>query len=200
LVANPGCYPTATLLALGPLLRAGLVEGPFVVDAKSGVSGAGRQASEEASFGETADDVRAYKILRHPHGREIATALGRLSGSQAAVTFTAHLLPLRRGLLATCYARPRLGVKEADLASCLEAAYENAPFVRVVPPDRVALKAVAGTNLAYVGVAADAGMVVAFGAIDNLVKGAAGQAVQNMNALFGLDGTAGLLHMARFAP
>lgn len=200
LVANPGCYPTATILALAPLLRAGLVEPTgIIVDAKSGVTGAGRQATEDFSFGEVDEDLRAYKILTHQHTPEIVRSLSRLTDG-VRLTFTAHLLPLRRGLMATCYARPRAGVTAAHVAQCLADTYAGRPFVHVVPPERATIARVAGTNHARVGATADGDVVVAIGTIDNLVKGAAGQAVQNLNLLYGLDESTGLSHLQRMAP
>lgn len=220
LVANPGCYPTATLLALAPLVRAGLVDPDgIIIDAKSGVSGAGVQAKQEYSFVETDEDVRAYKLLSHQHTPEIARFLARAATtslpptpaaaladardfekSPPRVTFTAHLVPVRRGLLSTCYARPRPGTTAASVHQCLVDAYTRAPFVDVVSPAEATMKSVAGTNRARVGATADADVVIAIGAIDNLVKGAAGQAIQNVNALFGLPDTAGLQHLHPFAP
>lgn len=189
LVANPGCYPTATLLALAPLVRAGLVEGSgIVVDAKSGVTGAGRQSKEDYSFVEVNEDLRAYKVLTHQHTPEILRGLGLRRG----VTFTPHLLPTSRGLLATCYARPRPGTTAALAHECLRDAYAGRSFVEVCAPDKVALRAVVGTNRARVGVAATDEIVVAIGAIDNLLKGAAGQAIQNANLWLGLPETTGL--------
>ncbi len=194
LVANPGCYPTATLLALAPLLRAGLIESSgLIVDAKSGVTGAGRQAKEAYSFVEVADDLRAYKLLAHQHTPEIAQAL-----AVPSLTFTAHLLPVRRGILATCYARPRAPL--ADLRACLAAAYEGSAFVRVVAPEAVTLAGVVGTNACHVGVAADGDVAIVLASIDNLVKGAAGQAVQNLNLLLGLPEALGLADLPRSAP
>jgi N-acetyl-gamma-glutamyl-phosphate reductase len=199
LVANPGCYPTAAILALAPLLKAGLIEGSgIIVDAKSGVTGAGRQAKEEYSFAEIDEDLRAYKILSHQHTPEIAQALGRFG--EASVTFTAHLLPIRRGILATCYARPRSGATARAVAECLADAYAGRPFVRAAAPSDATIAKVAGTNLAIVGATADADVVIAVAAIDNLIKGAAGQAVQNVNLLCGLDETSGLAHLHRIAP
>jgi N-acetyl-gamma-glutamyl-phosphate reductase len=204
LVANPGCYPTATLLALAPLLRAGLVEPRgLVVDAKSGVTGAGRQAKEEYSFAEVDEDVRPYRLLRHQHTPEIARGLARhasMDERDVRVTFTPHLVPLKRGLLATCYARPRAGTKAEDLRECLAEAYRASAFVDVVPPEEVTMARVAGTSRARVGVTGNDEVVVAVGAIDNLLKGAAGQAIQNANLLFGLDETTGLAHLQRIAP
>lgn len=218
LVANPGCYPTATLLALAPLVREGIVDpAGIIVDAKSGVSGAGVQAKQEYSFVETAEDVRAYKLLSHQHTPEIARHLARAASRDRApaatgeasrdvpqplpsLTFTAHLVPLRRGLLATCYGRPRPGVTAASVHTCLRDVYTSSTFVDVVAPAEVTMKSVAGTNRARVGATANADVVIAIGAVDNLVKGAAGQAIQNLNLLLGLPGSAGLEHLAPIAP
>ena len=201
LVANPGCYPTAAILALGPLLRDGLIEREgVIVDALSGVTGAGRQAREDYSFAEIDGDARAYKLLTHQHTPEIAQALTQLAGGPVKVTFTAHLAPLRRGILATCYARPRAGVNVGKLEASLRAAYRDARFVEVVPADQVTVAAVVGTNVCRVGVACDDDVVVVVSAIDNLVKGAAGQAVQNLNRALGLDDGAGLDRLHRSAP
>ncbi len=199
LVANPGCYPTATLLALAPLLRAGLIERQgIVVDAKSGVTGAGRQAKEEYSFAEVDEDIRAYKLLAHQHTPEIARFLAQAASAPGDVvqpTFVPHLLPVRRGILATCYARPRLGTTTVAVRECLAAAYGASAFVKVADPERITLGAVVGTNEARVGVVTNGDVVVALGSIDNLLKGAAGQAVQNLNLLFGLDERLGLAQL-----
>jgi N-acetyl-gamma-glutamyl-phosphate reductase len=198
IVSNPGCYPTAALLALAPLVRERLVEPHgIVVDAKSGVTGAGKQTGEPFSFAEYADDVRPYKLLVHQHTPEIARALSRLAEG-VKLTLTAHYLPVKRGLIATCYARPRAGTTAARVAECLADAYAKTPFVRAMSPDRVTLKRVVGTNGCHVGAAADADVVIAVGSIDNLLKGAAGQAVQNLNLMNGRDEREGLdaLHPA----
>jgi N-acetyl-gamma-glutamyl-phosphate reductase len=203
LVANPGCYPTSALLALAPLLRAGLVEARgVIIDAKSGVTGAGRQAKEEYSFAEIDDDLRAYRILAHQHTPEIARFLAQSAQASGALTltFTPHLLPVRRGLLSTCYARPRAGVTSAAVAECLAEAYRGAPFVKAVAPERVTLNAVVGTNEARVGAVVGDDVVVAIGSIDNLLKGAAGQAIQNLNLIFGVEETSGLGQLQRIAP
>lgn len=194
LVSNPGCYPTATLLALAPLVREGLVEpAGIVVDAKSGVSGAGVQSKEEYSFVEIDEDVRAYKVLSHQHTPEIERHLARAAAIEPLrLTFTPHLVPVRRGLLATCYARPRPGVTAARVHQCLADVYTRSAFVDVVAPGEVTMKSVAGTNRARVGAIANGDVVVAVGAIDNLVKGAAGQALQNANLLFGFPDALGL--------
>jgi N-acetyl-gamma-glutamyl-phosphate reductase len=200
IVSNPGCYPTAALLALAPLVRAGLVEPRgIVVDAKSGVTGAGRQTTESFSFAEVDGDVRAYKVLTHQHTPEIVRGLSRLADG-VTLTFTPHLLPVARGLIATCYARPRAGVDAAQVQACLRTAYEGAAFVRVVTSEQVMLKRVVGTNLALVGASANEDVVVAVGAIDNLVKGAAGQAVQNLSLMNGWPESLGLDALPRVAP
>ena len=192
IVANPGCYPTASLLAVAPLVREGLVDpGSIVVDAKSGVTGAGRQSTESYSFAEVDEDLRAYRLFSHQHTPEIVRLLAR-SSPGVRLAFTAHLLPLRRGLLATCYARPRPGASAARVAECLADAYAKSPFVRAMRPDDVMLKRVVGTNACHVGASGDDDVVIAIGAIDNLLKGAAGQAVQNLNLMNGWDETLGL--------
>jgi N-acetyl-gamma-glutamyl-phosphate reductase len=203
LVSNPGCYTTASTLAVLPLLAAGVIEPHgIIVDAKSGTTGAGKKASEDMSFSEVDGDLRAYRILRHQHTPEIERALS-LGGTQPApVTFTAHLLPVRRGILATAYGRLRPGKTAADAAGALAAFVEGRSFLRAVKPEAVRLQAVVGTNRAVLGVAVDPERAVAisFCAIDNLVKGAAGQAVQNANLMFDIDETAGLAGLAGSAP
>jgi N-acetyl-gamma-glutamyl-phosphate reductase len=200
IVSNPGCYPTASLLAIAPLVREGLVEpGGIVVDAKSGVTGAGRQNGEVYSFAEVDEDLRAYKVLCHQHTPEMTRVLSRFAQG-VKLTFTAHLLPIKRGLLATCYARPRPGANASRVAECLADAYARAPFVRAMPVDEVMIKHVVGTNACHVGATADDDVVIAVGAIDNLLKGAAGQAVQNLNLLNGWDETLGLDGLQRVSP
>ncbi len=198
LVSNPGCYPTASSLPLLPLLRAGIVQSEgLIVDAKSGTTGAGRKGTEAMSFSEVADDFRAYRVLKHQHTPEIEHILALGGVPDVKLTFTAHLLPVRRGILATAYARLAPGVG-ADATAAAQAAMQafaqGQPFIRVVEPEDVTLHAVVGTNRVVMGVRADVErkVVVAFGAIDNLVKGAAGQAVQNANLMFGLPQTLGL--------
>lgn len=175
--------------------------GGIIVDAKTGISGAGRGGGSTFGYAEVNEDVSAYNLFKHAHTPEMREAIARMSGGQSAsVVFTPHLIPMTRGLLATCYARPRPGASAARVEECLRAAYAHAPFVRAVAPDEVRLSRVVGTNLAYVGATADADMVVAVGAIDNLLKGAAGQAVQNVNAMNGWDETLGLDHLQRVSP
>ncbi len=183
LVANPGCYPTATLLALAPLARAGLI-GQVVIDAKSGVSGAGRAATDKTHFVTVDENVSAYGVPRHRHTPEIEQELAAL-GADVLITFTAHLLPLDQGELVSCYVIPPDGVENGDLQALYRDAYAEEPFVEVVeePPG---VRAVRETNYCRVSVHRDArtGRIIAFGAIDNLWKGAASQAVQNLNLMF----------------
>ncbi len=207
LVSNPGCYPTACTLTVLPLLRAGLIEtDPIFIDAKSGTTGGGRKASEDWSFTEVADDIRAYRVLRHQHQPEIERALDLAGAPGAKVTFTPHLLPVRRGILAAAYCRLKPGAGGADPAVAVKRALsdfaEGKPFIKIVAPEEVRLQAVVGTNRVVLGAAADAkrGVAVSFAAIDNLVKGAAGQAVQNANLMFGLPETTGLLALAGHLP
>jgi N-acetyl-gamma-glutamyl-phosphate reductase len=207
LVSNPGCYPTASVLAVLPLIRAGFMDSEAVIiDAKSGTTGAGRKASEEMSFSEVADDIHGYRVLRHQHTPEIERALALGGAPRARVTFVPHLLPVRRGILATAYGRLRHGAGGADptagVRKALDDFAEERPFVRVVGSEQVRLQSVVGTNRVLLGASADAklGVVVSFAAIDNLVKGAAGQAVQNANLMFGFPETAGLLGLAGAMP
>jgi N-acetyl-gamma-glutamyl-phosphate reductase len=194
LVTNPGCYATAVALALAPLVRSGLASPDGIaVTGMSGVSGAGRKASEDYSFCEVDEDLRAYRLGRHQHVPEIEQTVARFAGSCGPISFTPVLVPIRRGILVA--AALRVGkASAADLAAALEKAYANEPFVRVLAADRVLPKDVARTNRAHVGVSLDAraGMAVATSAIDNLVKGAAGQALQALNAALGWPETTGL--------
>jgi N-acetyl-gamma-glutamyl-phosphate reductase len=203
LVSNPGCYATACTLAVLPLLSAGVIERDgIVIDAKSGTTGAGRKASEDFSFTEVDGDFRAYRVLRHQHTPEIERALALSSAPSGLVTLTAHLLPTRRGILATAYGRLRAGKTAADAVAAVNGFVEGRAFLRAGKPEAVRLQAVVGTNRALLGVDADVerGIVVSFCAIDNLLKGAAGQAVQNANFMFGFDETAGLTGFAGSCP
>jgi N-acetyl-gamma-glutamyl-phosphate reductase len=208
LVSNPGCYPTVSALAVLPLLRAGLVDpGSIIIDAKSGTTGAGRKASEELSFSEVDGDIRAYRILRHQHTPEIERILALGGSPGVSVVFTAHLLPARRGILATAYARltPAAvagGDPTAAVARALSAFAEGKPFVRVTDAERVNLAASVGTNRVVLGARADLDrrIVVVCASMDNLVKGAAGQAVQNANLMFGYPETTGLIELVGHLP
>ncbi len=196
LVANPGCYPTAVTLALAPLLAAGAVSPHgIVIDAKSGVSGAGAKPTETVHYAHTEGSVRPYRVGTHQHTPEIEMALARSIGRVPQVTFVPHLVPAVRGVLVTCYATMTAPATTEDLAAGLAAAYESAPFVRVLPTGRMPdPKRVTGSNVCEIGVAVDprTGTAVVVGAVDNLVKGAAGQAVQNMNLMLGLEETTAL--------
>jgi N-acetyl-gamma-glutamyl-phosphate reductase len=191
-VANPGCYPSASIAALAPLLANHLIDpAGIIIDAKSGVSGAGRGGGGTFGYAEVNEDVSAYGLAKHAHVPEMITALSQIAGKTASLTFTPHLIPMTRGLLATCYGRGT-----ATTAQCLEAArsfYKNRPFVRVVEKAPHTKWATA-SNLVFVSYWANppSGTVIALGAIDNLGKGAAGQAVQNANLMLGLPETAGL--------
>jgi N-acetyl-gamma-glutamyl-phosphate reductase len=203
LVSNPGCYATASTLAVLPLLAAGVIERDgIIVDAKSGTTGAGRKGTEDFSFSEVDGDFRAYRVLRHQHTPEIERALALSGAPSGPVTFTSHLLPTRRGILATAYGRLRPGRTAEDAVAAVRAFVEGRSFLRAAKADAVRLQAVVGTNRALLGVDADPerGVVVAFCAIDNLLKGAAGQAVQNANLMFGLEETAGLTGLYGTAP
>jgi N-acetyl-gamma-glutamyl-phosphate reductase len=192
LVANPGCYATSALLPLVPLLREGLIDpGDVVIDAKSGATGAGRKPDEALLFCEVVEDLKAYSPGRsHRHVGEIEAVLAERTGRQVAITFCPHLLPVRRGILSAIYVRTTHPVSR--LAEALRAAYSGSAFVRVVDaPPR--LSDVTGTNECRISVhAAAPGRAVVFSALDNLLKGAAGQAIQNLNLAFGWRETAGL--------
>jgi N-acetyl-gamma-glutamyl-phosphate reductase len=190
LISCPGCYPTAALVGLGPLEAAGLLEGDVIVDAKSGVSGAGKAPTERTHFSENHGSVAAYGLFSHRHTPEIEQALGGRS-----VTFAPHLVPLDRGILETIYVRVRKGTTAAQVADRFDAAYRDAAFVRVTGDRLPEIKHVAHTNFCDVGWKLDepTGRLIVVVCLDNLVKGAAGQAVQNFNLAFGLDERTGLL-------
>ena len=190
LVANPGCYPTSTLLALAPLAEAGLLvrDADIVVDAKSGVSGAGKTPSERTHFSECHGSLSAYGVFNHRHGAEIEQGVGR------QVTFTPHLVPLDRGILSTIYVRVAPGTTEEALADAYQRAYAGATFVRLVGSALPEIKHVAHTNFCDIGWRVDpSGRAILVSVIDNLLKGASGQAVQNMNVMLGVDERTALL-------
>jgi N-acetyl-gamma-glutamyl-phosphate reductase len=198
IVGSPGCYPTATLLALAPLARAGLID-DLVVDAKSGVSGAGREAKADLMFGEVNESVKAYGLGGHRHVAEIEQELAALAPTDGAnpgasgVDFLPHLIPMTRGILATCHVRPAGRVTQAGLDDLYATAYDGEPFISIVPAPP-ATKHVTGSNHCRIHVRLDerTGRIIAIAVIDNLVKGAAGQAVQAFNLVYGLPETAGL--------
>ena len=197
LVADPGCYPAAALLALAPLLRAGAVarEG-IIIDAKSGVSGAGRGgASGGFGYSETNEDVHAYGVPSHNHTAEIEQELSALGGGEVRVTFVPHLVPMTRGILATAYARLARPLEPAAATALYAEAYAGSPFVRVLPPGALPhTKATMGSNYCDVAVRVNTrtATAIAIAALDNLGKGAAGQAVQNLNVMCGFEETLGL--------
>jgi len=192
LIANPGCYPTAALLALAPFARAGLLRGDVIVDAKSGVSGAGRGAGTDFLYTELEGGTKAYGVGGHRHQPEIAQGLADAGAKDVALTFVPHLIPQVRGIIATCYLSLDHDLDDAELRAMLDGAYGNEPFVHPMdqPPSS---KLASGSNHAFVfaGRTAERRAVV-IAAIDNLGKGAAGQAVQNMNAALGMPETMGL--------
>jgi N-acetyl-gamma-glutamyl-phosphate reductase len=188
LVACAGCYPTAAILALQPLLQAGLIGQPLIIDAKSGVSGAGKTPTERTHFSECHGSLSAYGVFNHRHAAEIEQELN------APVTFVPHLLPIDRGILETIYATVQPGADEAAIGAALRAAYDDSPFVRLTGGDLPEIKHVAHTNFCDIGwkVNAATRQLVLVVCIDNLVKGASGQAVQNFNVAFGFDERLGL--------
>ncbi|PYR79797.1 MAG: N-acetyl-gamma-glutamyl-phosphate reductase [Acidobacteria bacterium] len=189
LVSCPGCYPTAALLALQPLADAGLLEGTVIVDAKSGISGAGKAPSDRTHFSENHGSVAAYGVFSHRHNAEIEQELKR------EVTFVPHLVPLDRGILETIYVSLGKGTTEAQVAGALEDAYRDAAFVRLTGAALPEIKHVAHSNFCDIGWKVDEGRhrAALIAVLDNLVKGAAGQAVQNLNIVLGLDERTGLL-------
>jgi N-acetyl-gamma-glutamyl-phosphate reductase len=202
LIAVPGCYPTAAQLPLIPLLRAGLIDpDDIIIDAKSGVSGAGRAAREGSLFCEVSEGIHAYGVAGHRHAPEIEQGLSQAAGRKLVVNFTPHLMPMNRGILSTIYVRLAPGTTLGDLRAVLEGAYRDEPFVRVLPEGSLpATRHVQATNLCLIGLSRDrlANRAILVSAIDNLVKGASGQAIQNMNAMLGLPETTALEHRAVF--
>jgi N-acetyl-gamma-glutamyl-phosphate reductase len=191
LVANPGCFPTPVILGLAPLLSAGLVEpGPIHVDGKTGLSGAGRTTSEAALYSASEESVRPYRLPRHQHTPEMERGLELATGFTPGVVFVPHLVPAVRGVVTTAYAPLASGATTEALTACLVDAYAGRPFVRVMAPgEMVDSKRTRGSNVVELQAVADArtGTAVVIGALDNLVKGAAGQAIQNLNLVLGLD-------------
>lgn len=197
LVANPGCYPTAVILGALPLVEGGVVDpDDIIADAKSGVSGAGRGAKVANLFGEVSENFRAYGVPGHRHYPEILQVLGDVAGCAPGLTFVPHLVPMIRGIHATLYFKSLDA--DRDLTALFQERYKNEPFVDVMEPaGHPETRSVKGANTCRIAVHRSGGdRVIVLAVIDNLVKGAAGQAVQNMNIMFGLDETAGLEHLA----
>ena len=187
-IGNPGCYPTSIALALAPALRGGLIlPGHIIIDSKSGVTGAGRGLTQGSHFPEANEAFSAYKIAQHRHTPEIEQTLTKLAGEQVRVTFVPHLLPVNRGILSTIYAQAAPGTALEPLRAAYRDFYRAEPFVRVV--DKADIKYVKYSNYCDISVQFDerTGTVILISAIDNMVKGAAGQAIQNMNLIFGLE-------------
>jgi N-acetyl-gamma-glutamyl-phosphate reductase len=202
LVAIPGCYPTCAALPLIPLLRTKAIEpGEIVIDAKSGMTGAGRSLKEDMIFSEVAEGIHAYGVGHHRHVAELDQEFSKAAGREVIATFTPHLMPMNRGLLSTIYVRGRRGRAAEDLHDVLARAYAKEPFVHVLPfgvtPQT---RHVRGSNLTAIGVAKDRvdGRAIIVSALDNLAKGASGQAVQAMNLMLGFPETLGLGHLALF--
>lgn len=202
LIANPGCYPTAAQLPLIPLLKAGLISAEdIIIDAKSGVSGAGRELKQGNLYCEAAEGMQAYGVASHRHAPEIEAGLSQARGQPIIVNFTPHLAPMNRGIFASLYVRLTPGKQVGDLRAAWQQAYGSEPFVHLLPDGVLpSTRQVRGTNLCQMAVVADRvpGRAIILSAIDNLVKGAAGQAVQNMNIVAGLPETTGLMHTALF--
>lgn len=193
LIANPGCYPTSAILPLAPLLKAGLVESTdIIVDSKSGVSGAGRTPKLNTHFPECNESISAYGVGKHRHQPEIEQILGRASGQTVEVIFTPHLVPMDRGILTVTYSKPTRKLTEAEVLACLREAYAGEPFVRVVH-HLPGTKDTAHTNFVDLTARIVRGRVLTISAEDNMIKGAAGAAVQNFNLMFGFPETTALL-------
>ncbi|MFC1857132.1 N-acetyl-gamma-glutamyl-phosphate reductase [Thermodesulfobacteriota bacterium] len=196
LVGNPGCYPTSVILPLVPLLKKGWIDhGAIIADSKSGVSGAGRSLSLASHFCEVSESFKAYKVGEHRHNPEMEEVLSVETGKRVNVTFVPHLVPMSRGMLTTIYARPTQDLTLKEIRNFMVSSYANCPFVRICPEDSVPNTLfVRGTNYCDIGFNwnRDHTLLVIISAIDNLVKGAAGQAVQNMNLMLGFEETTGL--------
>jgi N-acetyl-gamma-glutamyl-phosphate reductase len=202
LVANPGCYTTCAQLPLVPLLKTKAIDpDEIVIDAKSGMTGAGRAAREEMIFAEVSEGFHAYGVGHHRHMAELDQEFSKAAGRAVTVTFTPHLVPMNRGILATIYVRGRRGRGPQELHAILAKSYAKEPFVHVLPfGEMPQTRHVRGSNMTMIGIAADriAGRAIIISALDNLTKGASGQAVQNMNVMFGFPETLGLDQAALF--
>ena len=202
LVANPGCYTTCAELAVVPLLKAKAIDpDEIIIDAKSGVTGAGRAAREDMQFAEVAEGFHAYGVGMHRHMAELDQEFSRAAGRPVTATFTPHLVPMNRGILSTIYVRGAGGKTPEELHAILAKAYAGEPFVHVLPFGEVPhTRHVRGSNMTFIGVAKDRvpGRAIVISALDNLTKGASGQAVQNMNLMLGYPETLGLEQVALF--
>ncbi|MTI80779.1 MAG: N-acetyl-gamma-glutamyl-phosphate reductase [Firmicutes bacterium] len=196
LVANPGCYPTTAILGLAPLIKNNLIDtNTIIIDSKSGASGAGRSVSLKTHFAEVNENFKAYGVATHRHTPEIEQELSNLAGNDVTISFTPHLVPMTRGMLSTIYGQLQEKIDSEQLNQLYQEHYADEYFVRVLPPGMLPqTKALASSNFCDIAVTSDprTGRVIVLSAIDNLVKGASGQAVQNMNVIFGLDENTGL--------
>lgn len=193
-VANPGCFPTGIALALMPVLRAGLIETEkILVDSKTGISGGGKTPKPAFHFPECNENVAAYKVASHQHEPEMEQELGKIAGQDVNITFVPHLVPMTRGMYNTIYTELTRSVAAAELENIYQTQYQDEPFVRVLENGGIPeIKNVAGTNFCDIGMVISGQRLILMSAIDNLIKGASGQAVQNMNVMMGLDETLGL--------
>ncbi len=202
IIANPGCYPTASILGLAPLLMEGKAKkDSIIIDAKSGVSGAGRSAVPSVIYSEVNENLKIYKVHRHQHIPEIEQQLEVLCGSPVSIEFSTHLVPMTRGIMATIYVELNEKMTTAQLLDLYRTAYEGKPFVRIMPEGIYpATKQVSGSNYCDIAISVNerTGRATIVSVIDNLLKGAAGQAIQNANLLCGIEETAGLLHLPQF--
>lgn len=202
LVANPGCYPTAALLALIPAVKGGLIDfGSITIDAKSGASGAGRSPLLNSLFAEVNEGVKPYRIGKHQHTPEIEQELGLIAGEPIILLFTPHLLPMSRGILTTAYAHLKTRITLKEIFDIYHTFYRNARFVRICPPGTVpSTQEVKGSNYCALGITLDdrTNRLILIAAIDNLLKGASGQAVQNMNIMAGLEEDSGITQLPLF--
>ncbi|MFH2137047.1 MAG: N-acetyl-gamma-glutamyl-phosphate reductase [Candidatus Omnitrophota bacterium] len=194
LIANPGCFPTGAILACAPFLKGKLVEKDIIIDAKTGVSGAGRKASIALLFSEVNENFKAYRVCNHQHSPEILQELRALSSEDVSLIFVPHLVPMNRGILSTIYMRLKKNISVFEAVDLVKNFYADSPFVRIRPADEFPeIKDVAHTNFCDIGLKIVDKQLIVIAAIDNLVKGAAGQAVQNFNIMFGLDETLGMI-------
>lgn len=202
LVANPGCYPTAAILGLAPLLKKRLIiNGPVYIDAKSGISGAGRGLALSYHFPEAHEGMEAYKIGVHRHIPEMEQVLSDIAGENIHVCFVPHIIPSNRGILCTIYVSVNASIELEDIAVLYKKFYKDEPFIRILDPDRQPnIRDVRGSNFCDIGIAIDKRnrSIIVTSAIDNLVKGAAGEAIQNMNIMMGFEETTGLMHPGLF--
>ncbi|MEN2983541.1 MAG: N-acetyl-gamma-glutamyl-phosphate reductase [Dictyoglomaceae bacterium] len=199
IIANPGCYPTSIVLALYPLLKENLIEENIIIDSKSGVSGAGRSLSLNTHFCEVNENIKAYNILNHRHVPEIEQELSNIAKKEIKISFTPHLIPINRGILSTIYGKLKKKASYEEILEIYKSFYKNERFIRILPKEILPnTKNVLGTNFCDIGFAIDkrTDRIIIVSVIDNLIKGASGQAVQNMNIIFGFEEDEGLKNIS----